>query len=175
MLHVHALDLASPSLPVLGQINSEVGPIMLASHASATRHRAPRRVGDLQFGIPTSPSPVSTSTLIIAMSVTEIEQRCNVLRSDLKVWEKKFAAENNGRKAGRDDIKANEDICMHATRNFLTSIAYIVQQISTKSTANYAPNRSPNPHRKHPRNELQAVLMPANLKEHQKDRQRPCS
>ncbi|KAF2819784.1 hypothetical protein CC86DRAFT_449813 [Ophiobolus disseminans] len=44
------------------------------------------------------------------MSITEIEDRCNVLRLDLKVWEKKFAAQNNGRKAGRDDIKANENI-----------------------------------------------------------------
>ncbi|KAH7081681.1 DNA replication and checkpoint protein-domain-containing protein [Paraphoma chrysanthemicola] len=44
------------------------------------------------------------------MSVTEIEQRCNALRNDLKLWEKTFAAQNGGRKAGRDDIKANEDI-----------------------------------------------------------------
>lgn len=47
------------------------------------------------------------------MSNDEIEQRCNTLRQDLKVWEKKFAAENQGRKAGRDDIKANAEICMH--------------------------------------------------------------
>jgi hypothetical protein len=57
------------------------------------------------------------------MSVTEIEQRCNVLRNDLKLWEKKFAAQNNGRKAGRDDIKANEDICMHATHHLFTTTA----------------------------------------------------
>ncbi|KAL6167007.1 regulatory particle non-ATPase [Exserohilum turcicum] len=44
------------------------------------------------------------------MSNDEIEQRCNTLRQDLKVWEKKFAAENQGRKAGRDDIKANAEI-----------------------------------------------------------------
>ncbi|KAL5120966.1 regulatory particle non-ATPase [Pleosporales sp. CAS-2024a] len=44
------------------------------------------------------------------MSVTEFEQRCNTLRNELKAWEKKFAAQNNGRKAGRDDIKANEEI-----------------------------------------------------------------
>lgn len=47
------------------------------------------------------------------MSNDEIEQRCTVLRQELKVWEKKFAAENNGRKAGRDDIKANADICTY--------------------------------------------------------------
>jgi hypothetical protein len=46
------------------------------------------------------------------MSIHEIEQRCNVLRQDLKVWEKTFAAQNNGQKAGRDDIKANAEICM---------------------------------------------------------------
>ncbi|KAI4914659.1 DNA replication regulator sld2 [Alternaria incomplexa] len=44
------------------------------------------------------------------MSNDEIEQRCTVLRQELKVWEKKFATENNGRKAGRDDIKANAEI-----------------------------------------------------------------
>jgi hypothetical protein len=49
------------------------------------------------------------------MSNDEIEQRCNVLRQELKVWEKKFAAENNGRKAGRDDIKANAEICTYRT------------------------------------------------------------
>jgi uncharacterized small protein (DUF1192 family) len=48
------------------------------------------------------------------MSIDEIEQRCNVLRQDLKVWEKSFAAQNNGRKAGRADIKANAEICMHS-------------------------------------------------------------
>lgn len=42
-----------------------------------------------------------------------------MLRQDLKVWEKKFAAQNNGRKAGRDDIKANEEICMYATYHFV--------------------------------------------------------
>lgn len=47
------------------------------------------------------------------MSNDDIEQRCTVLRQDLKVWEKKFAAQNHGRKAGRDDIKANAEICMH--------------------------------------------------------------
>ncbi|KAH4200603.1 DNA replication regulator SLD2 [Parastagonospora nodorum] len=44
------------------------------------------------------------------MSITETEQRCNELRNDLKLWEKNFAAQNDGRKAGRDDIKANEEI-----------------------------------------------------------------
>lgn len=49
------------------------------------------------------------------MSITELEQRCTALRSDLKAWEKQFAAQNNGKKAGREDIKADAAICMHAT------------------------------------------------------------
>ncbi|KAL1793930.1 hypothetical protein ACET3X_007351 [Alternaria dauci] len=44
------------------------------------------------------------------MSNDEIEQRCTELRYELKAWEKKFSAENSGRKAGRDDIKANAEI-----------------------------------------------------------------
>ncbi|OAL51940.1 hypothetical protein IQ07DRAFT_564484 [Pyrenochaeta sp. DS3sAY3a] len=44
------------------------------------------------------------------MSLPEIEQQCNLLRQDLKAWEKAFSAQNEGRKAGRDDIKANADI-----------------------------------------------------------------
>jgi 26S proteasome regulatory subunit N12 len=47
------------------------------------------------------------------MSNDEIEQRCTELRHELKAWEKKFSAENNGRKAGRDDIKANAEICTY--------------------------------------------------------------
>ena len=49
------------------------------------------------------------------MSITELEQRCNALRNDLKAWEKQFAAQHNGKKAGREDIKADAVICMHAT------------------------------------------------------------
>ncbi|KAL6707540.1 regulatory particle non-ATPase [Coniothyrium glycines] len=44
------------------------------------------------------------------MSISANEERCNFLRQDLKAWEKKFAAQNQGRKAGRDDIKANAEI-----------------------------------------------------------------
>lgn len=51
----------------------------------------------------------------LIMSITDIEQRCNVLRQDLKAWEKQFAAQNEGRKAGRDDIKGNTEICTYAT------------------------------------------------------------
>ncbi|KAF1979449.1 hypothetical protein BU23DRAFT_445748 [Bimuria novae-zelandiae CBS 107.79] len=41
------------------------------------------------------------------MNNTEIEERCNALRLDLKTWEKKFSAAHDGRKAGREDIKAD--------------------------------------------------------------------
>lgn len=51
------------------------------------------------------------------MSITELEQRCNALRNDLKAWEKQFAAQHNGRKAGREDIKADAVICMHTTKS----------------------------------------------------------
>jgi hypothetical protein len=33
-----------------------------------------------------------------------------VLRQELKVWEREFAAGNNGQKAGREDIKQNSHI-----------------------------------------------------------------
>jgi hypothetical protein len=68
------------------------------------------------------------------MSITEIEQRCNLLRTDLKVWEKKFASQNNGRKAGRDDIKANEEICMHATQHL--GKAFLTRQLQPENTKN---------------------------------------
>ncbi|KAL5449418.1 hypothetical protein PMIN07_009122 [Paraphaeosphaeria minitans] len=42
-----------------------------------------------------------------AMSIPEQEQRCNALRLDLKLWERKFSDTNGGRKPGRDDIKAD--------------------------------------------------------------------
>jgi hypothetical protein len=35
-----------------------------------------------------------------------------VLRQELKVWEREFAAGNNGQKAGREDIKQNSHIGM---------------------------------------------------------------
>ena len=35
-----------------------------------------------------------------------------ILRQELKVWEREFAAANGGRKAGRDDIKQHPSIGM---------------------------------------------------------------
>ena len=32
-------------------------------------------------------------------------EQSNLLRQELKAWEREFAAANGGRKAGRDDIK----------------------------------------------------------------------
>ena len=37
-------------------------------------------------------------------------EKSSVLRQELKVWERNFAAANGGRKAGRDDIKQNPTI-----------------------------------------------------------------
>jgi len=39
-----------------------------------------------------------------------LEERSNSLRKELKAWEKRFADTNGGRKAERNDIKANLDI-----------------------------------------------------------------
>ena len=44
----------------------------------------------------------------------ELTERSNVLRVELKLWEKTFAAANNGQKASRDDIKKNPDIGMNS-------------------------------------------------------------
>jgi DNA replication regulator SLD2 len=40
----------------------------------------------------------------------ELSERSNSLRVELKIWEKSFAAANNGKKASRDDIKKHPDI-----------------------------------------------------------------
>jgi hypothetical protein len=47
------------------------------------------------------------------MSIIELEIRCDTLRNDLKLWEKQFAAQHNGKKAAREDIKADTTICEH--------------------------------------------------------------
>jgi len=47
---------------------------------------------------------------IMAEEKTVLEERSTSLRKELKAWEKQFADANGGRKAGRDDIKANLDI-----------------------------------------------------------------
>jgi hypothetical protein len=99
--------------------------------------------------LPTTFAFVPTTTTQIAMSVTEIEQRYTELRNDLKHWEKKFAAQNNGRKAGRDDIKANEDICTHATQRlagdiWLTTFSKQVQRVQQATRQIDSPGRTTN-------------------------------
>jgi hypothetical protein len=104
-------------------------------------HHATRSAIFSSVILPTTYAAFVLATIIqLAMSITEIEQRCNVLRHDLKVWEKRFAAENNGQKAGRDDIKANEDICMHAIRKESSLVTHQLQRTNTKSTTNFEPN-----------------------------------
>ncbi len=39
-----------------------------------------------------------------------LTEKSNVLRGELKVWEKEFAAANEGNKASREDIKKHPDI-----------------------------------------------------------------
>jgi DNA replication regulator SLD2 len=39
-----------------------------------------------------------------------LTERSNILRAELKLWEKTFTAANNGHKASRDDIKQHPDI-----------------------------------------------------------------
>lgn len=39
-----------------------------------------------------------------------LTEKSNLLRIELKIWEKEFASANNGKKASRDDIKKNRDI-----------------------------------------------------------------
>jgi DNA replication regulator SLD2 len=41
---------------------------------------------------------------------TALTERSNTLRTELKLWEKSFAAASNGQKASRDDIKKHPDI-----------------------------------------------------------------
>lgn len=45
-------------------------------------------------------------------SSAEIASQALNVRAELKTWEKAFAADNGGRKAGRDDIKQNAEIGM---------------------------------------------------------------
>lgn len=82
------------------------------------------------------------------MSITELEQRCKTLRNDLKAWEKQFAAQHNGKKAGREDIKADTVICMHATGSSYTNGLLImssakvqrVQQVTSSAAYKSSPS-----------------------------------
>jgi hypothetical protein len=44
------------------------------------------------------------------ISREELTERSNTLKVELKVWEREFAAANNGTKASREDIKNNPEI-----------------------------------------------------------------
>jgi DNA replication and checkpoint protein len=39
-----------------------------------------------------------------------IEDEVQALRAELKLWEREFAAQHHGRKAAREDVKANRPI-----------------------------------------------------------------
>ncbi|ORY13299.1 DNA replication and checkpoint protein-domain-containing protein [Clohesyomyces aquaticus] len=49
-------------------------------------------------------------SILSTMDSADLENRCHAMRHELKAWEKLFASQHNGRKAGRDDIKANAAI-----------------------------------------------------------------
>jgi hypothetical protein len=42
---------------------------------------------------------------------TDTAEQASALRAELKAWEKAFAAKHSGRRAGREDIKADAEIC----------------------------------------------------------------
>ena len=44
------------------------------------------------------------------VAAPEIASHATALRAELKEWERAFAAANEGRKAGRADIKSNPEI-----------------------------------------------------------------
>jgi hypothetical protein len=92
----------------------------------------------------------------------DVEQRCNILRQELKGWEKQFTVQHDGRKAGRDDIKADAVICMHATllENVMNT-ANVVQRKSTRNTTSSAPHSRPKLklHPRHPRNGRRAAKL----------------
>jgi hypothetical protein len=97
--------------------------------------------------------PRRTSTTTNAMDNSELERHSYALRQELKSWEKNFSIQHAGRKAGRDDIKADAAICMHATTAFYcTSLANIIQLKNTKSTAKSETSLRAKPHRRRRQN-----------------------
>lgn len=79
------------------------------------------------------------------MSETQIVAATRVaeLRNDLKRWEKLFAEQNGGRKAGRDDIKAHVDIGKRVERSgimqtIMRSLMRQSQPPNTRSITTFA-------------------------------------
>lgn len=58
-----------------------------------------------------------------------LEQKSSLLRQQLKVWEKTFSFDNGGRRAGREDIKANQDI---GTRKRSSALQRLTRLAATK-------------------------------------------
>ncbi|KAI9791803.1 MAG: DNA replication regulator sld2 [Piccolia ochrophora] len=88
-----------------------------------------------------------------------LDEKSRVLRSELKDWEKSFAAQNDGRKAGRDDIKQNPSIAAkYKEYNKLRDILsgkLPVQKITTPSKSRSRKRKAAHdidaPHAKTPR------------------------
>jgi 26S proteasome regulatory subunit N12 len=93
------------------------------------------------------------------MDNMDLERRGTALRHELKAWEKTFALQNEGRKAARDDIKANASICMHtsmlhfsrAIANKLVAQKYKeynkIRDILSGKAAPQTPSRQPSKHK----------------------------
>ncbi|TVY23091.1 DNA replication regulator [Lachnellula hyalina] len=69
----------------------------------------------------------------------ELTEKSNSLRIDLKVWEKNFAAANNGQKASRDDIKKHPDIAAkykeyNKSRDILSGKLHVPPKESKRQT-----------------------------------------
>jgi hypothetical protein len=65
-------------------------------------------------------------------------ERSKVLRADLKVWEKEFQSQNEGRKASREDIKKNPEIGMHTMLSQATDTPTNgLQLLNTRSMIKY--------------------------------------
>lgn len=79
----------------------------------------------------------------MASSATnDTAERCQRLRSEIKNWEKAFAAAN-GRKASQDDLKKQSEIGLYlkTTRSILTPIASLLTIVQRKSRKNTTSSR----------------------------------
>lgn len=71
----------------------------------------------------------------MASNQAELQKQSVELRQELKAWEKQFAAANDGRKAGREEIKRDPSIGTSDTyASGLEQCAKASQQQNTRNT-----------------------------------------
>lgn len=75
----------------------------------------------------------------MSTSNSDLNERCTALRQELKLWEKQFAADHDGRKAGREDIKANAAISQKYKE--YNKIRNIISDKSGPQTPSKAPGK----------------------------------